>query len=74
MFEGNREHDYRQVTDRNASTMIGVSTQFTFICKRCRTCQPIKGRKRMVEGYDRYGFACAGCVEKRRNIQLNDVR
>lgn len=65
MFEADREHEYREATHRNASTMVGVSTQLTFICKRCRTSQPISGRKRMVKGYDKFGFACACCVAKR---------
>lgn len=71
MFDGNgrghgtREQDFRAYTERNAATMNGVTTQLTYICKRCRTSQPIKGRRMAVAGAPRLGYVCAVCLAKR---------
>lgn len=65
MFEGNREHDYRQQSAKNAGAMNGV-VRCIFVCRVCKDSKPITGRKMMVMGYSKAGYRCAECVAKRR--------
>lgn len=64
MFEGNREHDFRTATARNAAKMNGV-VRCTFVCRVCHKTHAIAGRKAMVPGYSKAGYKCATCAAKR---------
>lgn len=55
-----RLHNYRERTRVAYKTMAGV-TMPSFMCRKCRTNKPTKGRRMIVPGYSKAGYACAEC-------------
>lgn len=58
------EHQFRDQTERHTSSMPGLYRN-DFKCQACKQRRHPQGRKQLVPGYQKFGYVCAECHEKR---------